>query len=277
MTTEAMVVNESEGQYFERNPPIMRAAITKSNLLGFIDGIAALTDEVKVSITSGGMSVHTVDPAHISMLIAKLDTCAFESYEVDAEGPIGFDAKRLKDILKFAKKKGDVVEISTARTPKGWGKLVVKVGGMEQTIDLMNPAVFPDPRVPQVTLPTSFILDVDTVRRYIDNARKVSDWMAIDVSLEGVRLSATHEQKGAVKLEIAPNDLVRLDCPERMKARTLIPLAYMKMIVGAMKFHKYMDVEVGTDIPIRMKSVSSHLNPPLTMSYLLAPRVENDR
>lgn len=259
---------EIKSQDCEKNIPEMRASITKERLAAFINAIDKLTDYAKIEVGDEGLNCITADPAHVAALKAILPSKSFLSYEA-GHGSIGLGIKQVKDVLRFAKKKGDIIDLAIV-PDEDWGKLEVIIGGMRRVVSLSDPSRM-DIRALRIREPpTNAILKSEALNDFIAQARKVQDWMAIEVTGGGVRLSTHSEANGEVALDIPKDDMLRLHAPE--SARSLFPMDYMRNIVAALKVDKMVEIEVGTDYPIRMSTVTESIGVELT--FWIAPRVE---
>src|SRR3989338_4247773 len=77
---------------------MFKAKLKASVLKSLIDAAAPPVDEIKLHVTPEGMSIKTVDPAHVAMVDISLGSKAFQEYKAtDLE--LGIDLDKLKELL----------------------------------------------------------------------------------------------------------------------------------------------------------------------------------
>ena len=88
---------------------MFKAVINAETLRDAIDSVSSLVDEVKFSISEGGLEIKAVDPANVAMGSLKIGNEAFEYFKATA-CEIGIDLVRLGDVLSMADK-GENVQL----------------------------------------------------------------------------------------------------------------------------------------------------------------------
>ena len=82
----------------------------KSDIIkGIIDVTSPLVNEAKFNITSKGISLKAVDPAHVAMVELDIKSTAFEEYKSD-DMELGIDLDKLSGIMRLADS-GDTVSL----------------------------------------------------------------------------------------------------------------------------------------------------------------------
>ena len=282
MTTESVINYENENQDYENNSAILRASITKGDFLNFIEALMAIDDDAKVYVNEDGLFVRIVDPAHIAVAEVTLSAKAFNTYEVGVGGPFVMSLKDAKAALSFAKKKGEAVDITVTRCIEDRAgeavdvtRVALGIGGMTRTMEPYVPKRYPDYKMPNIRKPSSsVIVEADTLKRFIDQARKVCDWMSFTLTPDGLARATDTSKEGAVVLDVPRGELVSLHCEDGKTYRSMFPIDYMRRIVRGLKSIQHVELKIDTDRPIFMASLPSDKCFGLSMQYVMAPRVE---
>ncbi len=80
---------------------MFKAEIKAEILKSVVYNASTITDEVKLVVTSNGISIRAVDIGHIAMVDIDISSAAFTVFEAD-DCQIGFDLEKLKTVLKLA-------------------------------------------------------------------------------------------------------------------------------------------------------------------------------
>jgi proliferating cell nuclear antigen len=282
MTTESIANYENESQNYENNSTILRASITKGDLLNFVEAIRAIDDDAKVYVTEDGLYVRIVDPAHIAVAEVMLSAKAFGTYEVGVGGPFVMSLKDAKAALSFAKRKGEIIDITVTRCIENRvgeavevTRVALGIGGMTRTMEPYVPKRYPDFKMPNIREPSSsVIVEADTLKRFVDQAKKVCDWMSFTVTPDGLAMATDTRKDGAVVLDVPRGELVSLHCEDGKTYRSLFPLDYVRLIVRGLRPIQHVELKIDTDRPIFIASLPSDKCFGLSMRYVMAPRIE---
>lgn len=243
----------------------LKATIDKKIIRAFVDPMAALSDEIKATITETGINVKVVDPAHVAMLETTLEKRAFTEYKV-SDLDLGLDLDKVQSFLKKGnQKKGAyiTVDYDGDHNKTIWGN-----GINNRTIATIDTAGISDPKVPNLNLPNAFTMDRKTLLEAIKEASEVSDHVVIVSGPDGIEISAegdTDNTKATIPKALLPE----LDARET--ARSKFALDYLEAMVKAIK-SETVTITMGTDYPLTMKYEYDGI----TGLYLLAPYIETD-
>src|SRR5688572_25868695 len=98
---------------------MFKAKVKASVLKSIIEAASPLVDEIKLHVTPEGLSVRTVDPAHVAMVDISLGAKAFQEYKAtDLE--LGVDLDKIKEILAL----GSADEVVTLEFKEDQNRLV---------------------------------------------------------------------------------------------------------------------------------------------------------
>ncbi len=80
---------------------MFKARLKGDVLKEMIKVVSTLVDEVKWNITSDGVDLKAVDPAHVAMVDLTLGKDAFEELEA-SDCELGIDIDKMKEVLSLA-------------------------------------------------------------------------------------------------------------------------------------------------------------------------------
>jgi proliferating cell nuclear antigen len=245
---------------------MFKAKVKASVLKAVIDATATLVDEVKLHITSEGISLKAVDPAHVAMVDLSLGSKAFAEYKA-SDLELGLDLDKFKEILKLAGNE-DTIGLEYKEDQN---KLIVNVGNLVRRMSLNDTAGIPDPKVPNLNLPNKVKVRASELGQGIKASESVSDHIAL-VCDDGAFELIAEGDTDSVNLKLTKNQLVELKASERTKS--LFSLDYFSNMVKAANGTNEISLALGSDYPVRVEFDFADGHGHVT--YLLAPRIESE-
>jgi proliferating cell nuclear antigen len=245
---------------------MFKVEIKSDTLKGLVNIISTLVDEVKFTITSEGMSLKAVDPAHVAMIELNISSKAFESYSAsDAE--IGLDLDKIKTALKLAGS-GETILMEQDESQ---GRLTFKIGNITRRMNLVDTSSMSDAKVPQLSLSSKVSIDIEQLMKGIRAADTISDHISLRADSEGFELSCEGDTEFA-SLRVPKEELASLKVSSEVCS--LFPLDYFSNIVKAIPGGTTVTLELDSNYPVRM--LFTLADGEASVCYLLAPRIEND-
>jgi proliferating cell nuclear antigen len=244
---------------------MFKSVILAETLRDALGAVSSLVDEVKFSISENGLELKAVDPANVAMVSLQIGNQAFEYFKADT-CEIGIDLVRLSDVLSMADK-GENVQLELEEESH---KLKIGVGSLSYTLSLIDPAAIrKEPRIPDVDLPTSVIMDGRVLQRAIKAAEKVSDHVILGIS-DDVFFMEAKGDIDSLKLKIPATELIGMKPGE---SRSLFSLDYCVDFAKSAAKAGEVTLEMGLDYPMRMLF---QVNKFIKVIYMLAPRIEQE-
>jgi proliferating cell nuclear antigen len=244
---------------------MFKAVINAETLRDAIEAVFSLVDEVKFAVLETGLERKAADPANVAMVSLKVGSSAFEYFKA-TPSEIGVDLVRLSNVLSMADK-GENVQLELDEESH---KLKIGVGSLSYTLSLIDPtAMRKEPNIPELDLPAHVTLPGGELQRAVKAAEKVSDHVIFGVSDEGFYMDAKGDID-SLGLKIPSTELLGMKPGE---ARSLFSLDYLKNMSKAIGKSNEVTLELGIDYPLK---VNFKLGPFLEVSYLLAPRIEQE-
>ncbi|HWG90068.1 MAG TPA: proliferating cell nuclear antigen (pcna) [Candidatus Thermoplasmatota archaeon] len=230
-----------------------------------IEAISTLVDEAKFNVTTDGISIKAVDPAHVAMVEVTLRKSAFEEFK--AEGmELGIDMDKFKDVIKLAAN-DDELDLNYDTENHC---LFVKIGNLTRRMSLVDSSGMADPKVPKLDLPGHVTIASGEIEKGIKAAEAVSDHVALIASPQAFELLAEGDTD-TVHLKLDKSHLPALDVKENVKS--LFSLDYFSNMVRSAKGSQGIHLNIGNDYPVKIDFDIAGGNGHVT--YLLAPRIES--
>ena len=245
---------------------MFNAKVKSEVLKGIIDVTSPLVNEVKFNITSKGISLRAVDPAHVAMVDLQVKDKAFEEYKA-TDMELGIDMDKLSGIMRLSSS-GDMVSLEYDEDSN---RLIVKIGNLVRKMGLIDTAGMPDPKMPTLKLPAKVVLKASELSQGVRASEAVSDHLALTVNKDNFELFAEGDTD-TVNLKL-PKDLVD-ELITTGKCKSLFSIDYFSNMIKPVRSEDPITIMIGNDNPIRVEFDIADKKGHVT--YLLAPRIESE-
>ncbi len=229
--------------------------------------ISDLVNEARFKINKDAMELVAMDPANVAMVIFKLLSSCFTEYNVKDETQIAINLGNLKQILRRV---GANDMLSLELTDDN--KLSIQLKG--NTTRTFNLPIIEleekEQKIPDLKFPTTVTLPSSMLTSVIEDADIVAESVTFEVEKGKFTIHAAGDLSQA-KIEIKEGEDVKIEGSGKVKAKYSIE--YLKKMIGASKLSENVEVKFNNDYPLKLdfKAVDK-----LLLSFILAPRVEND-
>ena len=245
---------------------MFNAKVKSEVLKGIIDVTSPLVNEVKFNITSKGISLRAVDPAHVAMVDLEVNSKAFEEFKA-TDMELGIDMDKLGSIMRLSSS-GDMV---TLNYDEESNRLIVKIGNLIRKMGLIDTAGMPDPKMPNLNLPGKVILKASELNQGVRASEAVSDHLALTVDKDTFELFAEGDTD-TVNLKLPKDLLVELNTSS--KCKSLFSIDYFSNMIKPVRGEDPITIMIGNDNPIKVEFDIADSKGHVT--YLLAPRIESE-
>ncbi|MBT3814294.1 proliferating cell nuclear antigen (pcna) [Candidatus Woesearchaeota archaeon] len=231
--------------------------------------ISELVTEAKFKVNNNGLELIAMDPANVAMVIFKMLSSCFTKYEIKDAEEIAINLNNLKQILRRAKS-DDVLTLETTEDSKL--KIQMKSNTTRSfsipTLDVEDK----EQKVPELTFPISVEMNSGLLTESIEDVSVVSE----SVTFLGEKTQISVKAEGDLSkafIEIKPDEqtLIRTDSDDKFKAK--FSLEYLKKMITGNKLSDRVSLNFNTDYPMK---VEYKIVDRLSLSFILAPRVDND-
>jgi proliferating cell nuclear antigen len=245
---------------------MFNAKVRSDILKGIIDVTSPLVNEAKFNITTKGISLRAVDPAHVAMVDLEVKSGAFEEYKAD-DMELGIDLDKLSGIMRLA----DSNDTVSLEYDENSNRLIVKIGNLVRRMGLIDTAGMPDSKVPNLELPASAVIKAAELSKGVRASEAVSDHLALSMDKESFELYAEGDTD-TVNLKLPKELLIKLNAPGKYKS--LFSIDYFSNMIKPVKSEDPITISLGNDNPIRVDFDIATKKGHVT--YLLAPRIESE-
>jgi proliferating cell nuclear antigen len=231
--------------------------------------ISELVTEAKFKVNVDGLELVAMDPANVAMVIFKLLSSSFTTYDVPQPEEVAINLNNLKQILKRAK--GDDM-LSLETTEENKLKIQMKSNTTRSfsipTLEIDDK----DQRVPDLQFP----LEVHTTAAVLQEAIEDVSVVAESVTFLGEKDLLSVKAEGDLSkafIEIKADDVTAIKTESTDKFKSKYSLEYMKKMIAGGKLSDVVSLSFNTDYPMKLeyKVVDR-----VSLSFILAPRVDND-
>ena len=245
---------------------MFNAKIKADIIKGIIDVTSPLVNEAKFNVTSKGLTLRAVDPAHVAMVDLELKSAAFEEYKAD-DMELGIDLDKLSGIMKLA----NAEDLVSLEYDEESNRLIVKIGNLVRRMGLIDTAGMPDSKVPHLELPAKAIVKASELSKGVRASEAVSDHLSLSIDKDSFELAAEGDTD-TVNLKLPKSLLVELHAPGKFKS--LFSIDYFSNMIKPVRGDDTITINLGNDNPIRVDFDIAEKNGHVT--YLLAPRIESE-
>ena len=238
----------------------------------FKDSIAILSElvtEAKFKVTTDGLELVAMDPANVAMVIFKLLSSSFTECSVKETEEICINLNSLKQILRRAKSE-DVLTLETTEDNKLKIQLKSKTSRSFSipTLEIDDK----EQKVPDLNFPLVIEMKSALLAEAIEDVSVVAE----SVTLLGEKGQLSVKAEGDLSkafIEIKPDEqtIIKTESNDKFKAK--YSLEYLKKMISGGKLVDNATLSFNSDYPMKLEY---KIKDRLLMSFILAPRVDND-
>ncbi len=230
--------------------------------------ISDLVNEARFKITKDALELIAMDPANVAMVIFKLLSSAFTEYNVKEDSEIAINLGNLKQILRRAKA-NDMVTLEIAEN-----KLRIQL--KSNTTRTFNIPIIEleekEQKVPDLKFPVNISMPCSQLNESVEDAGIVAESLSFEAEQKKFNILAEGDLS-QVKIEIPADDATKIDVEGSSKIKSKYSIEYLKKMIGASKLTENVDLHFNKDYPLKLEYKELDK---LMLSFILAPRVEND-
>jgi len=231
--------------------------------------ISELVHEARFKINKDGLELVAMDPANVAMVIFKLLSSCFTEYQVDKDTEIAINLANLKQILKRAKA-NDVLSLEVTSDNKL--KVQLKSGSVRTFSIPIIDIEEREQRIPNLSFPLVVTTRSSILNDAIDDADIVAEAVTLAVDSDRLTVSAEGDLSKA-NIEIESDDETKITTEIKAKIKSKYSIEYLKKMLQAGKLSEFVSIYFNQDYPLKLEY---KVIDKLSLSFILAPRVEND-
>lgn len=229
--------------------------------------ISEIVTEATFRVKKDVVELVAMDPANVALVVFRLVSSAFVTYEVDEATDLTVNLNNFKQVLRRVKT-GDTLTLEVEENKL---KVVLQSTSQRTFYLPLIDADEEEQNVPDLsfsaeisTLPSVFNDAIDDVDVVGESVTLGADEKTLYVSSKGDLTEAAVEIPGDKTTSISCND-------DNIKAKYSIE--YLKKMMQGSKLSDAVSIKFAKDYPLRIEYV---VKDKLELAFILAPRVDND-
>lgn len=228
-----------------------------------------LVNEVKFKATTDGLEMVAMDPANVAMVILKILSSCFIEYKVDTTEEVTISLANLKQILRRVKA-DDVLSLETTED----SKLKVQLKG--KTVRSFSLPLLElddrEQRVPELTFPITVEMPSSLLTESIEDVSVVAESVTLLGDKNELLVKAQGDlSKAFIEIKNDETTIIKTDSEDKFKGK--YSLEYLRKMMSGSKISDKVHVSFNTDYPLK---IEYKVIDRVAMSFILAPRVDND-
>lgn len=233
-----------------------------------ISVISDLVTEARFNVSKEGLELTAMDPANVAMVKFKLLSSSFTEFDLEENQKICVNLTNLKQVLRRAGA-SDFVTLEVAEN-----KLKIQLRG-KTTRTFSLPLIEleeKEQRVPNLEFPLSINTHSSVLNDAISDADIIAESVTFAADQDKFSISAEGDlSKADIDIKPSENTTISSDTTARVKAKYSIE--YLKKMMNGGKLASDVTLQFNQDYPLK---VEYKVVDKLLLSFILAPRVEND-
>jgi proliferating cell nuclear antigen len=231
--------------------------------------ISELVTEGRFKITKDYMELVAMDPANVAMVIFKLLSSSFVEYNVPKEISVAINLSNMKQVLKRAKA-SDVLSIELDNEKN---KLIITLKG-NSTRTFSLPIIEleeKEQKIPQLQFPITVVTSSSILSEAIEDVDIIAESVIFSCDNDAFIIEGEGDLSKA-NIEMKKSDEVKIEATAD-KAKAKYSIEYLKKMISASRISDEVKIQFNKDYPLKMEFIDIDK---VTLSFILAPRVDND-
>ena len=229
-----------------------------------------LVGEVTFKASGDCLEMFVMDPANVAMVQLKMLASSFVEYNIKDDGEqFSVSLSSFKQILRRSKSE-DVLTLETSEDNE------LKILLKSKTSRAFSIALLDlddrDQKVPNLQFPVSIQMPASTLSDAVEDVSVVAESVTLLASKDQLLVKARGDLSQAlIDIKSTGDIVINVDDEEKHKAK--YSLEYLKKMISASKLADTVTLQFHSDYPLKIQYAVLDR---LAMSFILAPRVDND-
>lgn len=237
--------------------------------------VAEFQDEPIFTVDREGVSLDTMDPTRVSLIVLKMPKHAFYEYQANKQAKkICFNVEEMLKIVFKSVHKDEAVKVKN-----GGDSLTISLEGYQGlsrqwNISLLEGIEEKNP-TPKMKFKAKAVIMLSALTTILEDAKNVSENVIISANTKEIQFKAKGDfTEYANTLKRGNESLIKIEGYERNHAKAQYSLGYLLPFVKLVKpLVDYITLEYATEMPIK---VSAPLDP-IELAFWLAPRIMEEQ
>jgi len=236
----------------------------------FKDSVAIISEivtEATLKITSDAVELVAMDPANVAMIVFKLLSTSFVTYELDKPTHITLNLNNLKQVLRRIKSKDTL----TLEIEENKLKLVLQSTSKRTFFLPLIDAEDNEQKVPDLSFSVVVVTQSSILNDAIDDVDVVGESVMFGAS-ENIFMISSKGDLSKATVDIPADNITKVVCEDET-AKAKYSIEYLKKMIQGAKIADMVQVKFSKDYPLKLEYLVQNK---VELSFILAPRVDND-
>ena len=231
--------------------------------------LSGLVNEGRFRINPDGIELVAMDSANVAMVTFRMNASAFAEYAVP--GPVVV-VLRLHDLKEVFRRVGanDIVEIEIDSMNRF--RITLKGSSTRSFYLPIMDSDEKDQKLPELKFGVTVTTKPEIFTEAINDVNVVAEAVSFVTEKAGLRVEAEGDVSKA-KIEIQANLATQIEGDLQKPVAAKYSIEYLKKMIPAGKLSEQVRIQYSKDYPLRLEYAAEEK---LQLSFILAPRVEND-
>lgn len=228
--------------------------------------ISEIVTEATLKINEDGIELIAMDPANVALVVFRLLSSSFVSFEIEAPTSITLNLNNLKQVLRRIKSSDTL----TLELEENKLKIVLQSTSKRTFYLPLIELDEKDQKVPELSFNTTIVTQSSILNEGIDDVDIIGESVTLS-STEGMFSISSKGDLTKADVDIPADNITKLVIEEDSKAKYSIE--YLKKMIAGGKLSDVVQIKFSNDYPLKIEYLIQNK---MELSFILAPRVDND-
>jgi len=236
----------------------------------FKDSVAIISEivtEATLKITSEAVELVAMDPANVAMVVFKLLSTSFVTYELENSTSITLNLNNLKQVLRRIKSNDTLtIEIEENKL-----KLTLQSTSKRTFFLPLIDADEGEQKVPDLSFNVVVATQSSILNDAVDDVDVVGESVMFGAS-ENIFMISSKGDLSKATVDIPADNVTKVVCKDE-SATAKYSIEYLKKMIQGAKLADVVQIKFSKDYPLKLEYIVQNK---VELSFILAPRVDND-
>lgn len=229
--------------------------------------ISEIVTEATLKITSDGVELVAMDPANVAMIVFKLLSSSFVTYELESPTSITVNLNNFKQVLRRIKSKDTI----TLEIDENKLKITLQSTSKRTFYLPLIDADDKEQRIPDLSFAVTVVTASSNLIDAIDDVDVVGESVSLSASENLFTVSSKGDLTKAT-VDIPADNTTKVVCGDDT-AKAKYSIEYLKKMMQGAKLADTVQVKFSKDYPLKIEYIVQNK---VELAFVLAPRVDND-
>lgn len=229
--------------------------------------ISEIVTEATLKVSSDAVQLVAMDPANVAMVVFKLLSTSFVTYEIDGPTSFTVNLNNFKQVLRRVKSNDTL----TLELEENKLKIVLQSTSKRTFFLPLIDADDKEQKVPDLSFKVSVVTQSSVLNDAIDDVDVVGESVMFAAS-ENLFMISSKGDLSKATVDIPADNTTKVVCEDE-NAKARYSIEYLKKMIQGAKLADEVQVKFSKDYPLKIEYIVQNK---VELSFILAPRVDND-